>query len=112
MAMLGDLLGMARDASGGFEAWLMRSDPRLAERVRQAAARQGATATGFVRGAIADFNRFASDEDWATLTSSLRATDDPGTICLLAMVHWRLTAPGCQEHSQPRKRQDQAEGAS
>jgi hypothetical protein len=49
--------------------------------------------------AIADFNRFASEEDWATLTSSLKTTDDPGTTCLVAMVHWRLNVRGCSEHS-------------
>ena len=48
---------------------------------------------------MADFNRFAPEEDWATLTSSLRDTDDPGTTCLLAMVHWRLTVRGCSEHA-------------
>ena len=55
--------------------------------------------TGFVRAAMSDFNRFAAEEDWATLTSSLRDTDDPGTTCLLAMVHWRLTVRGCGEHA-------------
>ena len=57
------------------------------------------TPTGYVRAAMADFNRFASEEDWATLTSTLKTTDDPGTLCLLGMVHWRLTARGCAEHS-------------
>ena len=40
-----------------------------------------------------------SEEDWATLTSSLKNTEDPGTTCLVAMVHWRLTVSGCSEHS-------------
>ena len=97
--MLGDLLTAARTSSSGFQAWLERSDPALAADVTSAAKQQGMTATGYVRAAIADFNRFAAEEDWATLTSSLRNSDDPGTVCLLAMVHWRLTARGCAEHS-------------
>lgn len=112
MPMLGDLLAAARDTSSGFHAWLERSDPELAEQLREAAQAQGLSVTGSVRGAIADFNRFASEEDWATLMSSLRTTDDPGTACLLAMVHWRLTATGCAEHSQNGQRHGIAEGAS
>jgi hypothetical protein len=99
MPMLGDMLAAARNSSGSFQAWLERSDPELAAEVTRAAAGQGMTATGYVRAAMADFNRFAAEEDWATLTSSLRDTDDPGTVCLLAMVHWRLTVRGCHEHS-------------
>ena len=99
MPMLGDMLAAARNSSGSFQAWLERSDPRLAAEVARAAAGQGMTPTGYVRAAMADFNRFAAEEDWATLTSSLRDTDDPGTVCLLAMVHWRLTVRGCREHS-------------
>lgn len=99
MPMLGDLLAAARETSGTFETWLERSDPELAAEVAAAAAAQGRTATGFVRSAIAEFGRFAAEEDWATLTSSLRDSDDPGTVCLLAMVHWRLTVRGCGAHS-------------
>ena len=99
MPMLGDMLSAARGSSSGFQAWLERSDPALATDMKKAAATHGLTPTGYVRTAIADFNRFASEEDWATLTSSLRDSDDPGTVCLLAMVHWRLTVRGCSEHS-------------
>ena len=111
MPMLGDLLASARDSSGVFHTWLERSDPSLAGAVVRAAAAQGSTPTGFVRGAIADFNRFASEEDWATLTSSLRDTDDPGTTCLLGMIHWRLTVRGCAEHSTHSGPHSIAEGA-
>jgi hypothetical protein len=99
MPMLGDMLAAARNSSGSFQAWLEHSDPELAAEVTRAAADQGMTPTGYVRAAMADFNRFAAEEDWATLTSSLRDTDDPGTVCLLAMVQWRLTVRGCREHS-------------
>ena len=97
--MLGDLLAAARTSSGNFQDWLERSNPALAADVKSAAEERGMTPTGYVRAAMADFNRFAAEEDWATLTSSLRNSDDPGTVCLLAMVHWRLTARGCKEHS-------------
>ena len=99
MPMLGDILAAARSSSGSFLEWLARSDPALSAEVTRAAEAQGMTATGYVRAAMADFNRFAAEEDWATLTSSLRNSDDPGTVCLLAMVHWRLTARACREHS-------------
>jgi hypothetical protein len=101
MPMLGDMLAEARRSSGRFQAWLERSDPALAGKVEVAAETQGMTPTSYVRMAMADFSRLAPEEDWATLTSSLRDTDDPGTTCLLAMVHWRLTVRGCSEHSVP-----------
>jgi hypothetical protein len=99
MALLGDMLAEARNSSGTFQAWLEASDQTLAGEVKRVAASQGMTPTGYVRAAMSDFNRFATEEDWASLTSSLRDTDDPGTTCLLAMVHWRLTVRGCSEHS-------------
>jgi len=97
--MLGDMLAAARTSSDTFQAWLERSDPALAADVKSAAEEQRMTPAGYVRAAMADFDRSAAEEDWATLTSSLRNSDDPGTVCLLAMVHWRLTARGCAEHS-------------
>ena len=99
MPMLGDLLASARQQAGSFIAWLRASDPALADQVETVATASGLTPTGFVRAAVADFSRFAPEEDWATLTSSMRDSDDPGTICLLAMVHWRLTTKGCEAHS-------------
>ena len=99
MPMLCDMLAAARDSSGHFQAWLERSDPELAKEVQRVSTLHGMSPTGYVRAAMSDFNRFASEEDWATLTSSLKTTDDPGTLCLLGMVHWRLTARGCAEHS-------------
>ncbi len=109
MPMLGDMLAAARKSAGGFTAWLQASDADLAARVDSAAASARMTPTGYVRAAVADFARFASEEDWATLTSSMRDSDDPGTICALAMVHWRLTARGCEAHShRPRPKGEQS----
>lgn len=99
MPMLGDLLAAARRGAGDFVAWLRLSDPALATAVEGAAEANQVTPTSFVRSAIADFSRFASEEDWATLSSNLKRTDDPGTACLLAMVDWRLTVKTCQQHA-------------
>lgn len=97
--MLGDLLAAARASAGSFQSWLEASDPELAEKVGAAAESERMTAAGLVRAAVADFSRLASEEDWATLVSSIRGDRDPGTVCLLAMVHWRLTVRGCESHS-------------
>lgn len=99
MAMLGDLLAAARGSAGAFQGWLENCDPELAGLVAAAASREGLTPASFVRASVADFSRFASEEDWATLTSSIRDNADPGTVCLLAMVRWRLTVRGCGDHS-------------
>lgn len=99
MPLLGDILASARRSAGAFLPWLESADPGLAARVRSAAGKAGLSPGGFVRVAVADFGRFASEEDWATLTSTLRNESDPGGACLFAMVHWRLTAAGCGEHA-------------
>lgn len=96
---MGDILGAARRSSSGFQTWLAGSDPALAGRVADTAGRTGLSTTGYVRAAIADFSRFASEEDWATLVSTMRDSPDPGTDCLRAMIDWRLTAKGCGAHS-------------
>lgn len=99
MVMLGDLLAAARAGSGEFGQWLRASDPELAAAVEAAAAAEGSSMTSFVRGAISEFSRFASEEDWATLTSSIKNAQDPGTTCLVAMVDWRLSIHACPVHS-------------
>jgi hypothetical protein len=97
--LLGDLLSAARRSAGAFQVWLNESDPELADRVVAAAGRVCLTAAGFMRSAVADFSRLASEEDWATLVSSMRDDQDPGRVCLLAMIHWRLAVRGCDDHS-------------
>ena len=99
MAMLGDLLAAAKAGSGEFGPWLKAFDPQLAKAVEAAAAGEGLSTTSFVRGAISEFSRFATEEDWATLTSAIKEAQDPGTACLVAMVHWRLTIDACPTHS-------------
>jgi len=99
MATLGDLLGVARRSAAGFQNWMEDSDPMLAGEVRTAAERSGCSTAGFARSAVADFSRFADEEDWAQLTRIARDDADPGTACLAAMIRWRLTVPGCASHS-------------
>jgi len=99
MPMLGDLLAAARNGVGNFQPWLKLARPELADAVEAAAGAAAMTPTSYVRAAVADFARFASEEDWATLTSNLKRSEDPGTTCLLAMVDWRLTAMACTHHS-------------
>jgi hypothetical protein len=99
MPMLGDLLAAARDGAGNFQPWLKVADPELAATVEAAAGAAAITPTSYIRAAISDFARYASEEDWATLTSTLKRSEDPGTACLLAMVDWRLTARACAHHS-------------
>lgn len=112
MPLLGDLLAAARNGAGDFQAWLRVSDPALAEAVDGAAEAIKVTPTSFVRSAIADFSRFASEEDWATLSSNLKRTDDPGTACLLAMVDWRLTVNACKQHAHEYHAGDMADDRS
>lgn len=98
MVMLGDILGAARDRAPHFETWLRESDPEFASQVGSAATAADMTPGAYVRMAVADFARHANEEDWATLTSTLRNDADPGTACLLAMVHWRLHVSACAQH--------------
>lgn len=99
MVMLGDLLAAARDGAGQFMPWLRGADPDLAARVDAAAGAEAMTPVSYVRAAVADFARLASEEDWATLVSEMKRTEDPGTACLVAMVDWRLTVRACEAHS-------------
>ncbi|WP_173934935.1 hypothetical protein [Chelativorans sp. Marseille-P2723] len=101
MAMLGDILAEARRSSDEFESWLGECMPDLLARIGKAAERSGESAAEYVRGALADFSQFASEEEWAGLTSRMRDSADPGTACLLTMVRWRLateSAGGGAEH--------------
>jgi hypothetical protein len=90
MPMLGDILAAARRSAPEVERWLAEAGPDLAARLRAAAAAEGETPAAWLRIAAADFDRFASEEDWATLTSRLRDAAAPGTACLVAMLEWRL----------------------
>lgn len=98
MATLGDILGEARRSATRFQAWIEAADPALAEEVKEAAARTGDGPAGFARAAVADFSRFADEEDWAQLTRIVRDEGDPGIACLAAMIRWRLEVKSCATH--------------
>jgi hypothetical protein len=92
MPMLGDVLAAAKKSAASFHAWLEASDPELMAQLAAGAATAGVSTDEFVRIAVADFARFAAEEDWAALTSGIRTNSDPGTVCLLTMVRWYLDA--------------------
>ncbi|KPH58091.1 hypothetical protein ACLIMP_19130 [Novosphingobium aerophilum] len=97
--MLGDLLGMARRSAASMERYLAETDPDTCTDVRRAAAASAISATEFVRMAVADFSRAASEEDWATIMSAMRDGPDPGRTCLHAILQWRIAAPTCEVHT-------------
>jgi hypothetical protein len=99
MPMLGDMLAAARGSSAGFDRWLAAADPAFAAEVAEAAGRENVSVGAFARMAVHDFAAHAGEEDWATLVSRMRDDSDPGRVCLLAMVHWRLHVSGCAAHS-------------
>lgn len=92
MATLGEILSAARRSGGDFERWLAGRQPALAKELIEAARQEQETPASFARAAVADFSRFASEEDWVHLTSRLRDSDDPGMACLSTIVEWRLAA--------------------
>lgn len=98
MLMLGDMLGAARRSAAGFEKLVEAVDPALSLELRAAARNSGDSSAGFARAAVADFSRFADEEDWAQLTRIVRDDEDPGIACMLAMVRWRLAARTCGSH--------------
>ncbi len=94
---MGDILAAARRSSGEVERHLLDADPVLAARVASAAADGGGSVGTLVRIAVADFSRFATEDDWATLVSRLRDDREPGMTCLVAMLEWRLPAAAPDE---------------
>jgi len=86
--MLGDILREARGAASVL-------DPALCARIHSLGEDPGA----FARGAVSSFERFASEEDWATMVSAMRNAADPGKACLETMVRWRLQRTGAPENT-------------
>jgi hypothetical protein len=77
--MLGDVLREARETASVL-------DPALCVQIQSLGEEPGA----FARAAVASFERYASEEDWATMMSAIRSAADPGKACLELMVSWRL----------------------
>lgn len=92
MVMLGDLLATVRRGPGELEQWLCDHDPVLAARLTAAAEANGCSPGEWLRTAVADFSNGASGEDWATVTSALRDSDDPGAEFVAAVLRWRFDA--------------------
>jgi len=100
MPMLGDVLATARRSAQGVERWLLADHPALHARLDEVAMRDGMSVVSFARVAVADYERWADEEAWATVTSRMRNSDNPGAACLLAMLEWRLARlapPGAPE---------------
>jgi hypothetical protein len=84
--MLGDVLRDAREAASVL-------DPALCVQIQSVGEDPGA----FARGAVSSFERYASEEDWATMISAIRSAVDPGKACLETMVRWRLQRTAAPE---------------
>jgi hypothetical protein len=90
--MLGDMLAAANAAMPHLDRWLA-TDAELQRRLQAVAAAEERSAGSCVRAAVAAFAREASDEDWATLASRLRGSEDPGGTCLHVMLaRWLETS--------------------
>lgn len=87
---LGDILASARRSSAALDGWLVEVDPELGEAVRRAAADGGMTPAQLSRIAVADFSRYADVDTWSQLTRGVRDAEDPGALCLVFMLRWRL----------------------
>lgn len=88
--MLGDVLAAARNSGAGLEDWLAPVEPEIWAALGEAAEAEGVDHATYARMAVADFSNQAPEEDWATLMGRIRDAQDPGQVCLLSMIAWRL----------------------
>jgi hypothetical protein len=96
--MLGDYLALAKNAGADIQGWLAAAGPVQARALEKLAATEKISPARAARIAVADFSRFASEEDWATLISHVRNAADPALACLGAIVDWRLSQKPCSKH--------------
>lgn len=96
--MLGDYLALAKNAGADIQGWLAAAGPGQARALEKLAATEKISPARAARIAVADFSRFASEEDWATLISHVRDAADPALACLGAIVDWRLSQKPCSKH--------------
>ncbi|WP_395648002.1 hypothetical protein [Terricaulis sp.] len=87
---MGDLLAFGRQSSATLGAWLERQDAEFIGQLRREAGLRGESIAEFLRVATADFLAEADAEDWASLVSALRETDDPGAVCVARVTAFRL----------------------
>lgn len=96
--MLGDYLALAKNAGADIQGWLAAVGPLQARALETLAANEKLSSSRAARMAVADFSRFASEEEWATLISHVRVAEDPALACLGAIVDWRLSQKPCSAH--------------
>jgi hypothetical protein len=92
--MLGDLLAEARRSSIDAAHCLEFGDRALFDRCADAALKEAQTLERWLVATVGWFERHASGDDWATLTSRMMSSADPGGDCFRAMVGRRLAGCG------------------
>lgn len=104
--MLGEVLTAARNSGEGMEDWLAPAEPEIWAALGEAAEAEGMDHAGYARMAVADFSNRAPEEDWGTMMTRMRNSEDPGQACLLSMITWRLrhsTGNCAHDHSHGHK---------
>ncbi|MDT0576046.1 hypothetical protein RM533_07580 [Croceicoccus sp. F390] len=96
--MLGDYLALAKKAGADVHGWLAAAGPLQARALEKLAQQEDLAPARAARMAVADFSRFAGEEDWTTLISHVRVAPDPALACLGAMIDWRLAQKPCGAH--------------
>lgn len=102
--MLGDYLALAKNAGADIQGWLTQVGPLQAQALEQLAEAEKISPARAARMAVADFSRFADEEDWATLISHVRVAADPALACLGAIIDWRLSQKPCEAHDVSKRR--------
>ena len=94
--MLGDLLAAARGSAAVLERWLGARDDDVLDQCLASAQEDGQSLNRWLAGSVAWFERYASSDDWASLTSRMMDSDAPGQDCLMAIIDQRLAHRTCQ----------------
>ncbi|MHA6334048.1 hypothetical protein ACXYL9_10235 [Qipengyuania sp. CAU 1752] len=94
--MLGDLLAAARDSAAVLERWLGARDDDILDQCLASAQEEGQSLNRWLAGSVAWFERYASSDDWASLTSRMMGSDAPGQDCLMAIIEQRLAHRTCR----------------
>jgi hypothetical protein len=94
--MLGDLLAAARNSAAVLERWLGARDDNILDQCLASAEEEGQSLNRWLAGSVAWFERYASSDDWASLTSRMMGSDAPGQDCLMAIIEQRLAHRTCR----------------
>ncbi len=93
--MLGDLLAAARNSEAVLERWLGAREDDVLEQCLASAEEDRQSLNRWLAGSVSWFERHASSDDWASLTSRMMASDAPGQNCLMAIIEQRLAHRNC-----------------